>query len=81
MSENRKVFWCDCGDMGHSVCFDKDEDGFVSVYYQMNHFRPWYKRLVLGVKYIFGINTFDYHYLDIVLSKKEATELKEYLEE
>lgn len=46
----------------------------------MCHYLPWYKRLFIGVKYIFGIdNTFS-QYVESVVSKEEMVRLSEWID-
>jgi len=55
---NELLLRCECYDVSHIVSLgyfddDDDKDGFgITVAFKMSH--PWYKRLWVGLKYIFG---------------------------
>ena len=46
---------CRCGTIEHTLRFilDKQEKEVYSEI-QLNHYMPWYKRILPGIKYIFG---------------------------
>ncbi len=52
---------CVCDDPNHLVTFVYDpENGEVSVNTFVNDYHPWYKRIWLGIKYMFGADKLDY---------------------
>ena len=61
MNEPRyQLFVCDCGDVNHQFIITTDENyGETNVYVEvkLNRNLPWYRRLVKGLKYIFGIGS------------------------
>lgn len=75
MNEDKRVVWCDCGDMSHHLmfeCFEWDDgDTELMVYYRMVNYLPFMQRVILGIKYIFGIKPDRVDYMDIVISDKE----------
>ena len=80
------TFKCDCRDNTHNtkVLVDKDNDE-VLLYASLNHYLPWYKRLLPAVKYLFGIdNTFVQYtetYMNVEEYKKVLNEINKHLEE
>lgn len=61
MMDGEEYFTCDCCSFAHTLRFvlNLDEDmktPIPTIYVEigLNHFLPWYKRLVIGIKYIFG---------------------------
>src|SRR2546429_459069 len=45
---------CACSDFGHVFRFILDEtDGDIWLEVQLNHWRPWYKRAWLALRYLF----------------------------
>lgn len=69
MLDGSEFFECACHSFDHTLRFvldldeqqDEDEIAFPTLYteIQLNHYIPWYKRIILGIKYIFG---FDIHH-------------------
>lgn len=64
MLDGEEYFTCACGSFDHTLRFvldldrsdDKDHIALPSIFteMQMNHYLPWYKRVWLGIKFIFG---------------------------
>lgn len=46
----------------------------------MCHYLPWYKRLFIGVKYIFGIDNTYCQYTESVVNKEEMVRLSEWID-
>ena len=64
MLDGEEYFTCCCGSFDHTLRFILDldrghENPYPTLYaeIQMIHYHPWYKRLWIGIKYIFGIDT------------------------
>mgnify|MGYP000648674256 CR=1 FL=1 len=80
MSESKeKIFTldCNCNDIGlHNVkvWIDK-EDNDVAIYTSMNHYLPWYKRLVNAVRYTFGCDNTFIDYQETMVSLDKFTEV------
>jgi hypothetical protein len=52
--DEHHVVVCGCGDTAHHLLFTLDSDEpEVWLHYQLE-LKPWYKRLWIGIKYIFG---------------------------
>jgi len=61
MLDGEEYFTCDCSHFNHTLRFvlDLDESSIrpiPSIYVEigLNHYLPWYKRLLVGIKYILG---------------------------
>lgn len=63
MLDGTEYFDCVCGSFDHTLRFvlDLDENhdddlSFPTLYTEiaLGHYLPWYKRIILGIKYIFG---------------------------
>jgi hypothetical protein len=61
MLDGEEYFTCDCSSFNHTLRFVLDLDEmsdmpFPTIYVEMglNQYLPWYKRLVIGIKYILG---------------------------
>lgn len=68
MLDGEQYFTCACGTMDHTLRFvlDLDENSEVrvpTIYVDIRlvHYLPWYRRLWLGIKYIFGTDISDSH--------------------
>lgn len=74
---------CACGDTKeHIAIFDFDEQDWkdtLSVGLYLNHYLPWYKRLVLAVKYVLGIDNTYQHYVEGIYNKDEVARLRDWL--
>jgi len=80
MSRNKedKIYVeCSCGSPEHLLQFDRDED-FVYVYVLLNN-PNFFKRILIGLKYIFGYKCRYGQFDEILLSKESAKSLAEYL--
>lgn len=64
-------FDCQCSDFNHTIRFSLDRlDGDVWVDVRLNAYEPWYKRIWLGIKYVFGRPVAYGHY-DVTMLKEE----------
>lgn len=64
MLDGKEYFTCECGSFEHTLRFvlDLDENSnhpVPTIYSEisLNHYLPWYKRLIIGIKYILGGKT------------------------
>ena len=64
MPDEKEYFTCECGKFDHTLRFilDLDENSIIpipTIYAELglNHYLPWYKRLIIGIKYVFGTQT------------------------
>lgn len=76
---------CRCGGFSkdHDVEFqywpDPEFGDTFSISTGLNHFRPWYKRLWVGIKYILGIDNTHYFYVESELDGAGVRELSEWI--
>lgn len=69
-----KVIFCACYNKEHQLVFTKnEEDGLVYAEMHLTKLRFW-KRLVLGVKYIFGYQSRYGAFDEIVLDKNHSAD-------
>lgn len=87
MLDGTFYFECTCGAPDHTLRFilDKTEDDAdwpPTLYTEvmMSHFRPWYHRVWIGIRYMFGFDTPD-HYGGWELNRDDADRLIGMLEE
>jgi len=73
-----ELILCDCGSAEHQMIlhFDEDKDIGRQVFVEI-HLVPlvWYKRLWLGLKYIFGYKCCYGNFEEIILSPKHARQI------
>ena len=82
------TFKCGCGDPTDDhvvkVWVDK-EDMDVCLYASLNHYLPWYKRLLPAVKYLFGIDNTFIHYQETLMNLdsfvEQCNEIGSFIEE
>lgn len=85
MVEKHLVLGCKCTLREHEIHFQQDEDnikdGECVIYSTLNAYMPWYKRVALAVRYIFGIDTHSCHYdetlVDIAVLKHAVSLLED----
>jgi hypothetical protein len=59
-------FECQCTTFDHNIRFEVDsETGDISISVPLNHWLPWWKRMILAVKYVF-MRTERYGHYDTV---------------
>lgn len=64
-------FSCTCGDYNHLVRFELDpEYGEVYLTVRLNSYEPWWKRVWIAVKYVFGYPHAYGHY-DVTILREE----------
>ena len=73
-----ELFICECQNIEHQLIFsyfedDEEKDVFVSV-----HLTPdrWYRRIVNGIKYIFGYKCCYGHFDEFIFKKEDADRLQ-----
>jgi len=79
MSEETTLMLCDCRSDEHQVIFHADVDGEDPVVYMHVHltdWTPWYKRLVHGIKYIFGHTSRYGDWDEFILTKEHAKQFR-----
>ena len=71
-----KILLCDCHHKEHllSVDYDKQTNS-VEIGLKLNQYLPWYKRIWIAIKYVFGWKATATDWDDFVLSKTAADEI------
>jgi len=74
-----RIYICECSDTSHNIVIDHDDESiFISVILN-NH--SVLKRIILAVKYVFGIDCKYNHYQEVILDKDTAHALRNTLSE
>lgn len=68
---------CECSTPEHTVRFARDEDCTYITFFLEGG--PWYKRVVTGLKYIFGYKCRYGHFDEVVLRDDKVKKLVEIL--
>ena len=81
---NKELFLeCACHSPEHLVRYSlwswSDGEPELSLMIQASEYRPWYLRLVVGLKYIFGFEPLRWH--DVLLKREDANKLMDMLKE
>ena len=81
-----EFYVCDCGNPEHNIISSHDRyvwggivDEDFSLHVQMSHYIPWYKRILVAIRYILGMEVKNYHYAETLLSVEEAERLRDSL--
>ena len=82
MKMKHKYVECDCACDEHRIVFMREPndtwiDMYVTVY--LNHYRKWYKRIYIAIKYVFGYKCKYGDFDCTMLNKKDTQELGEWL--
>lgn len=75
---------CDCHDILHQVVFEYDdqEPYDLQIFPMLISERPWYKRILPGLAYIFGWKGKNHwHYTDIMVSASTAQEIQKFIDQ
>lgn len=80
MKEHIEIEVCKCGSLEHQVIFQFDPDpGYNDMMYinvHLNPDRPWYRRIGLAIKYIFGYKSSYGHYNEVVLDRAQVERIQ-----
>jgi len=83
MADKELFLDCACGSPDHLVRYSlwnwNDGEPELSLMVQASEYRPWYRRLVVGLKYIFGFEPLRWH--DALLKREDAGKLMDMLKE
>ena len=78
-----EILVCKCGDVSHQLVVSRDnpynEDGEAFVYVKLNPL-PFWKRVVHGVKYIFGYKCRFGDFDEVILGREHVPRLKALVE-
>ncbi len=82
MLDGTYFFECNCGSKEHTLRFvlDKDEhEIYVSIF--LNQWRPFYKRIWVALKYVFGYKSKYGHWDNWTLCEDDAGKLREMVDD
>ena len=78
---NRTVFFCDCMMPEHNFIVETDPyDKEIRVSVNLNHYLPFYKRIIPAIRYIFGPK-YVLGYDEVLLCEKDRDELVDLLKD
>jgi len=88
MLDGTHYYECTCGAPDHTLRFILDHGNAEDVNWpptiytevMMSHFRPWYKRVWISIRYVFGMDTVD-HFGGWELNRDDADRLIKMLED
>lgn len=63
---------CSCGDVRHQIVFTFDPDSNIVYMSVLLNKLPWYKRLIYGIKYIFGYQCKYGAFEEVVLNENDC---------
>jgi len=82
MSYTLQRFECTCMTFDHNVRFEVDNEiGTISISVPLNHWLPWWKRLLLAIKYVFGKTERYGHYDTVQLNPNDYEKIKTILDQ
>ena len=76
MLDGSEFFECQCGSDEHTLRFvyDKENNEFyLSIF--LDNYRPWWKRLGLSIKYLFGYKSRYGHFGEWLMEQEDASRL------
>jgi hypothetical protein len=86
MSDEQKrdslLLHCGCNYVGHLFeigKFDCDDDYYVTI--TLDHYLPWYKRVMLGVQYIFGRKPHNMMFMEMWFSRQQLDDISKFIQE
>ena len=76
-----KYIECDCQDVIHTIRFSYIEDDMCPELFISNHLNkfPWYRRIWVAIKYIFGYNCIYGHFEETLLNDQQVANLVDFL--
>ncbi len=81
--EHKSVCRCGGHSKDHDVVFqywpDPQYGDEFTINTGLNHYLPWYKRLLVAIRYVLGIDNTFYAYVESTLDKQEVQKLHTYL--
>ena len=84
MLDGTYYFECSCGSPEHTIRFTLDKAGTPPLIYcdfYLEHYLPWYKRIIIAVKYIFRLPPQDEHFANWHMDAAEAVKLRDMCED
>lgn len=83
--KKRLAVVCQCDTIDHimiaqSTKYEENDNDF-SIHINLNHYLSFWKRIIVGVKYIFGYKSKnDYNFNNIIVNNDDLKKLKELIE-
>lgn len=72
---------CMCTDLGHTVRFSFDpSDGELWLDVHLHRWQPWYKRIVMAFRYVFGFAPSHGHYDTTIIDLGDATRIRDLMD-
>ena len=78
---DRLYIECQCTDPYHVVIFDKtyyDDEYELSLFVGLNKFQPWYRRIVIGFKYMFGFSYENFEYSEVLVDDENREKIMKF---
>jgi len=82
VSDSIEIERCVCGTLEHHLiwCFDdKHDPEYLYLSVHVNPYYSWYKRIWIGLKYIFGSKFVDGHYDELMLDRAKVVKMRDKL--
>jgi hypothetical protein len=75
------ILRCECKSPDHLVSFEKpkDEDDLLVISVNLNQYNKFWRRLILGIRYIFGFDSENSHWDVVLLDKQEQNRIINFL--
>lgn len=68
---------CQCTDVGCLIRVVKDDGVYINV--QLNHYLPWWRRVIEAVRYVRGKDSAQCHWGETVVTEVDRAKLVEFL--
>jgi len=79
IENNYELFVCNCNDISHQFVISTWNDGYeiptLNINVKLNSFQPWYKRLLIAIKYLFKIDV-KWEYDCVMLDHEKVNKLQ-----
>ena len=79
--KDKNIMVCECSSVEHQIVFSKiysnDEDKQIYCHIYLTDYPSFFKRILIGIKYIFGYKCKYGHWDEFILSNKHSDDLKE----
>ncbi len=73
MLDGTEYFECDCNSPEHTLVFTLDrEDNEIYTSVFLNQYRPWWHRIWIATKYVFGYKCIYGHFEEFIMDPKNA---------
>ena len=81
MLDGTEYFECDCGSVEHTLRFVLDtREGELHTEIYLRQWHPWWKRVWLAVRYVFGYRSQHGHWDSWMLKREDAPRLRALLD-